>query len=402
MQQTSNDSNYRKALYFGQDDDLFEAVALSVRSKYTLDRSPDLPSSWPEDVDIVFMELDVDAQHEALSFINEVLVALKGVPIYGLIKSKDADFLIEASRYGVHGFIECPEEVFNILSILHKQERHRQGKTGNVSVFYSLKGGVGTTALATNVASHLSELTRGRTVLVDLNTPLGDTSLYLNMESQRIYSLTDFVYNINRFDDKLIYESLTSHSTGLFLLALPSEVSELDALNGNIIRSVLQLLRRFFDHVVIDCASDLSDLTLSCLDESDNIVLVAEPSLSAIRAVHTTIQLAQKLGYPRESLRLVMNRSTSNPDPAMEDVIHSLDVETVVSIDNDYMVFNDSLKEGLLITQYNPSARVNAQLNGLAQMLHNGSYSVDTPIAINKMVLKEVSFFERMKKRFSK
>ena len=366
----------KHALYFGLDDDLKEAVRVSIMSKYTLESMEEIPHIWPEDINLALLEYQGDAK-QTLAKVNQILTLAKGVPLYVLLKEKDADFIIEASHQGVQGFIECPNEVFHILSILHMQDRRRQGKNGNVSSLFSLKGGVGCTALATNIASHLNEMTEGRTVLVDLNMPLGDVPLYLNMEGKRLYSITDFVYNLNRFDENLIYKSLSRHESGLYVLSLPSEVSELEGLSGDIIKTIIEALRRYYDHVIIDCASDLSDMTLSCLDESDNIVLVAEPSLSSLRAVNSVVQLTQKLGYIKESIKLVVNRSTSQDDELLDEVIDAIGVDTVVRVANQYADFNDSLKEGILLKDYNPNSIVNRQLNNIANMLHNGSLQLD-------------------------
>ena len=366
----------KNALYFGSDEDLKEAVRVSIMSKYTTEGMESIPHIWPADVSLVLLEYQNDTE-SVLAQISQILTLAKGVPIYVLLKEKDADFIIEASHQGAQGFIECPNEVFHILSILHMQDRRRQGKNGNVSSIFSLKGGVGCTALATNIASHLTDMTEGRTVLVDLNMPLGDTALYLNMEGQRLYTLTDFVYNLNRFDENLIYKSLSRHESGLYVLSLPVEVSELEGINGDIIKTIIESLRRYYDHVLIDCASDLSDMTLSCLDESDNIVLVTEPSLSSLRAVNSVLQLTQKLGYIRESIKLVVNRSTSHEDEMLDDVIDALDVDTIVRVANEYASFNDSLREGIPLKTFKPECVVNRQLHNIANMLHTGSLQVE-------------------------
>jgi len=379
MPQSSLSANLmtlKNALYFGTDKDLFEAVRNSVASKYTLEALEEVPLLWPDDIELVLLEYAGDREY-TLEQVNEMLTLAKGVPIYILLKEKEVNFIIEASHQGVVGFIECPNEVFNILSILHMQDRRRQGKNGNVSSFFSLKGGVGCTALATNVASHLNDLTEGRTVLVDLNMPLGDVPLYLSMEDKRLYSITDFVYNLNRFDENLIYESLSRHESGLYLLSLPREVSELDGLTGEIIKTIIHALRRYYDHVIIDCASDLSALTLSSLDESDNIVLIAEPSLSSLRSVNSVMQLTQKLGYLKETIKLVVNRNTSHNDEMMDEVIDALNIDTVVRVSNRYLDFTESLKEGVLLKDYNPDSIVNGQLKSIANILHTGSLHID-------------------------
>lgn len=366
----------KQAAYIGKDEDLKEAVRVSMVSKYELIDMNELPHIWPDDIDLVLMEFDGETE-STLETVNQILTLSKGANVYVLLKQKNADFIIEANHQGVQGFIECPNEVFHILSILHMQERRRKGKNGNVSSFFSLKGGVGCTALATNLAAHLSSMTENRTVLVDLNMPLGDTSLYLNMEGQRLYTLTDFVYNLNRFDENLIYKSLSQHESGLYLLPLPGEIGELDSLNGDLIKTIIQSLRKYFDHVVIDCSSDLSDTTLNCLDESDNIVLVSEPSLSSLRAVNAVVKLTQRLGYLKESLKLIVNRHASNSDEMMEEVIEALEVDRVARVKNDYVNFNDSLKEGVLLLDYAADCEANQQLKCIANMLHNGSVQLD-------------------------
>ncbi|BBN58927.1 AAA family ATPase [Hydrogenovibrio marinus] len=367
----------KQAIFIGQDEDLEEAVRVSIMSKFQMERMDEVPHVWPDSIDLVLIEYDGEPKW-VLEKIGQILTLSKGVPLYVLLKKKDADFIIEANHQGVQGFIECPNEIFHILSILHMQERRRKGKNGNVSSLFSLKGGVGCTAIATNLAAQISTMTENRTVLVDLNMPLGDTALYLNMESDRLYTITDFIYNLNRFDENLIYKSLSQHaSSGLYLLPLPSDIGELDNLNSDMIKTIVQSLRKYFDHVIIDCSSDLSDLTLSCLDESDNIVLITEPSLSSLRAVNAVIRLTQRLGYLKDSLKLIVNRDTSNQDDMMEEVIEALEVDKIARVSNDYISFNESLKQGVLLKDFNPQSKVNRQLNCIANMLHNGSVTMD-------------------------
>lgn len=377
----------KQAVFIGRDEDLEEAVRVSIMSKFQMERMDEIPHIWPDSVDLVMIEYDGDYKW-TLEKIGQILTLSKGVTLYVLLKEKDADFIIEANHQGVQGFIECPNEIFHILSILHMQERRRKGKNGNVSSFFSLKGGVGCTALASNIAAQISAMTENRTVLVDLNMPLGDTALYLNMESDRLYTITDFIYNLNRFDENLIYKSLSQHDvSGLYLLPLPSDIGELDNLNSDMIKTIIQSLRKYFDHVIIDCSSDLSDVTLSCLDESDNIVLVTEPSLSSIRAVNAVIRLTQRLGYIKDSLKLIINRDASNQDEMMEEVIESLEVDRIARVSNDYLGFNESLKQGILLKEFNPESKVNRQLNCIANMLHNGSVTMDVDTVTEKVMV---------------
>lgn len=394
-----NGNLLKPALYMGDDTDLFESVRVSVISKYQLESFDVLPHVWPEGVDTVFLEYDGDKE-AVLSHVSQLLTLSNGVAIYVLLKQRDVDFIIEANHQGVQGFIEVPDEVYHILSILHMQDRRRKGKNGNVSSFFSLKGGVGCTALATHIAAEMADMTDRRTVLVDLNMPLGDTVLYLNMEGERLYTLTDFVHNLNRFDEKLVYKSLSQHESGLYVLPLPSELNELENFSGDVIKTVIQALRKYFDHVVIDCSSDLSEFNLCSLDESDNIVLVCEPSVSSLRAVNSVVRITQRLGYLKDTLKLIVNRANSQEDEMIEEVIQAMAVNQIVKVNNDYQAFNESLKQGVLVPQLQKSALVNRQMQSIAQMLHNGS-SPSQQAATQALDVNKPSLFRRMTKPFS-
>jgi pilus assembly protein CpaE len=194
--------------------------------------------------------------------------------------------------------------------------------------------------------------------------------LYLDMDETRMYTVTDFIHNLTRFDENLIYQSLNQHSSGLFVLPLPNDIAELDVINGQMIKSILEVLRKFFDHIVIDCASNFSDAMLACLDESDHIVLVTESSLSSLRATNKALQIARRLGYSDETIKLIVNRHQAKSDDYVDQVISAFKIAQVFYVNNDFLLFNESLKNAVLIADFSKESRVNAQLNLIANALH--------------------------------
>lgn len=357
-----------QALYIGRDEQVIQQVKFAINSKYdlyTLDHVPDEAVS----VQLVLLEFagDIDL---GLAQINDLLVRAKGTQIFVVLLEKNADFMLRASHLGVRGFIDAAQDIEHILSVMHMQERRREGKSGYVSAFFSLKGGVGKTALATNIAADIDRLTPNHCVLLDLNVPLGDSSLYLDMDETRMYTVTDFIHNLTRFDENLIYRSLNQHASGLFVLPLPSDIAELDTLNGQMIKSILQVLRKFFDHIVIDCASNFSDVMLACLDESDHIVMITESSLSSLRATNKALQVARRLGYNDETIKLIVNRHQNNSDEYVDQVIDAFKIAQVFYVENDFLLFNESLKNAILINDFSRDSHVNEQLNAIAKALH--------------------------------
>ncbi|MDA3834037.1 MAG: AAA family ATPase [Spirochaetales bacterium] len=363
----------KKALYIGSGGELFEEIAKNLALIYDITREEIRTTQWTGKADLVLIEaIGIDTEH-AIATIPGVREIVGDVPVFMIIDKRDGDTLLRATRLGAQGFIEAPADLKDILSILQRGQRHSQGTySGEISTFFSLKGGVGCTTIAVNVAQHLALKSGGSTVLVDLNMPLGDTSLYIEHDNKESYSLNDFILNINRLDEGLLQNALARHSSGLSYLGLPPKLEELESITDANIKMVFSVLKRYFNHIIIDCASDLSPVTISCLDSSDNIFLVSEPSLSSMRAVRVANDTCLQLGYPDTRMKLILNRKTSTTSTLMDDLLSALNVQVAAEINNDYITCLEALQQGKLLHDFAPDSMTNAQLKAIATYLLQG------------------------------
>ena len=378
----------KKAIYIGSDGELFEEVQKNLSMIYDLTREEIRSTQWTGVADLVLIEaIGIDTEH-AIATIPGVREIVGDVPVFMIIDKRDGDAILRATRLGAQGFIEAPADLPDILSILHRGQRHSQGTySGEISTFFSLKGGVGCTTIAVNVAQHLALKSGGSTVLVDLNMPLGDTSLYIEHENKESYSLNDFILNINRLDEGLIHNALARHASGLGYLGLPPNLEELESITDANIKMVFSVLKRYFNHIIVDCASDLSPATISCLDSSDNIFLVAEPSLSSMRAVRVANDTCLQLGYPDNRMKLILNRKTTSDSTMMNDLLSALNIPVAAEINNDYLTCLEALQQGKLLNDFAPNSLTNAQMRTIATYLLQGDQE--------KATIEPISFAEK-------
>ena len=358
------------AFYIGQNRDLFAKVQQSISLVFDLFYEEMLPPVIPENTAVIFIEALAGMTEQAVVLISKAKGIGSNAALFLLIDHRDPDFLFAANRMGAEGFIEVPDDLPSLLSLIHQSSRHQNNEhRGEVTSFFSLKGGVGRTALAVNVAHQLYMLTGGKTVLVDLNMPLGDCALYLNSDENQGYSVNDFILNLSRLDEKIIYDSLSRHASGIYFLGLPTKMEELEHITDISLKSVLATLRRYFDQVIIDCASDLGPVTLACLDESDDIMLIAEPSLSAMRAVKIAYDTCRRLGYAHKSLRLILNRESSLSDELTGELIEALDLPFAGRVENNYLAFLHALQDGKMLHDYSPGCLADQQIKAIANMI---------------------------------
>ena len=69
-------------------------------------------------------------------------------------------------------------------------------------MFLSAKGGSGVTTLACNFAVSLAQESRQRTLLIDLNLPLGDAAINLGIKAE--YSIVSAFQNSSRLDSNFL------------------------------------------------------------------------------------------------------------------------------------------------------------------------------------------------------
>jgi pilus assembly protein CpaE len=187
---------------------------------------------------------------------------------------------------------------------------------GRVATVFSSKGGCGKTFLSTNLAVALS---RGgaEVALVDLDLHFGDVAIMLHLfPSHTIYDAAE-----NPALDALSLKSfLTRHDSGIWTLVAPTEPTIADSINPGAIANILKLLRTAFDYVVIDTPPAFSEPVLAAFDESDWLVMLATLDVPSIKNLRLTLQTMELLHFPKNRIRVVVNRADSKVGLRLPDV----------------------------------------------------------------------------------
>jgi pilus assembly protein CpaE len=268
-------------------------------------------------------------------------------PIIMMSVQGEQDYLRRSMLAGAREFLVKPfsaDELINSIRHVHELEKVRraryapiaapgapaaapqapgQTETGKIIAFFSPKGGVGRTTIATNLAVALHQTTDKPVVLVDGSLPFGDIAVILNM-SPKAKTIADLIGSFEQADADVMESILVSHSTGIKVLLAPPTPESTELITGAHMKHVLELLRQRYAYVVVDTWPSFQEQVITMLDTSDVILTLMTLEITSLKNVRVFMEIAEKLGYGNDKVQLVANRNDSSGGIKASDVEASL------------------------------------------------------------------------------
>ena len=267
---------------------------------------------------------DMDG-YEAITRIRGAEPAGQRTPILLLTTEADVGQRVRGLRAGADDDIVKPfhpaELMARIRALLARSGLSTtpagagQSTLRRVIVFYGAKGGVGSTTLAINTAIALAAEHKRRVALVDANLQFGDLRVFLDLKldtASIVNAITE-----PELDADLLRRLMVSHASGIDLLLAPTTPEQADVVMENHRSSpeafshLVDLLRGLYDYTVVDAARSLDDVTIHLFDEADAVYVVLTADLSCLKNVQLVLKTMGDLGYPKEKVQLVLNRSNA-------------------------------------------------------------------------------------------
>lgn len=276
------------------------------------------------DEDTLVLGPDVE-EHEAFDVAHFVRAHRPGVDVILVRREITTPLLQEALRTRMSAVVDYRDtlqlrtEVKRSLSRLpHRESPGDAGvfpagqspaRRGRVLTVFSAKGGSGKTMLAVNLAATLADRGHRQVCIVDLDLAFGDVAIAMQLFPA--HTIADAVPLGGQIDSSAVAAMLTQHSAGLSAIVAPTEPSTAESIHPKLISTLLDVLRDEFDYIVVDTSPAFDDQVMAALDVSDLITLIVTPDVPALKTLKITVETLLELGYPREKLRLVLNRSDS-------------------------------------------------------------------------------------------
>lgn len=217
--------------------------------------------------------------------------------------------------------------------------------SGEVVAFIKAGGGVGATALATQLATLLGA--NGEQVgIADLDLQFGAAALYLDVPDA--LTVTDCLENIENVP---LASALVAHSSGARVLAAPRHLAPLEMISPQQIETMLSALRRNFALTLLDLPPVWTSWTNQALHLSDRIVLVTQLTVPHIHLVKRQLAALSAQGLADRPLVLVCNGLSTDQQSSLslKAAQRALDRDFDVVIPEDRRTMSAATNQGVSI-----------------------------------------------------
>ena len=291
---------------------------------------------------------------------------MSSIPIVMLTAKAQMASQVEGYRVGADDYVTKPvhpdDLASHIRTVLERaRERSAQRSGGRAVGVIGVKGGVGTTTIAVNLASTFAE--SRHTAIADFGTG-GAVAIHLGLsvlpDADSLSALS-----AGSIDREHINAAMVTYNNGLRVL--PSGMNSLSPDQAGV---VLTDLLQQHEVCALDLGGGLSDVARALLPRCDMVVIAIDSDRAAVLQAQRMLMVLTELGVTHSQMRLVWtNRSGLDVQAALHTIRAAMGDEAVHLVDAAIGSAYRSIETGKPLVLSEPDAPAAAALRGLAQSI---------------------------------
>lgn len=346
---------------------------------------------------LLVLELDAADPDETFARIRAVQQSSPSTEIFITSARMDPQLLLEVLRAGVKEFLTQPLRPDEVQQAFQRfRERHAEAgavetrRSGKVLAFVGGKGGIGTTTIASSLATALRA--NGAAVgVVDLNLRGGDIPAFFDLNPIR--SLRDVDLDLSRLDHAFLADMLTKHASGVEILPLgDSDLSGAHVSSESVDRT-LKMMRTMFDFVIVDCGHNVDLATYAALSLASQVFLVSALTVPVVRRTKRLLDALrgeEGSGLDPSLITLVVNRYSDRDELILTEARKVLGLKPQYMLPQDFEAAVDALNGGQPVVSHAPRSNLSKAIQKIAAELQAPGAGTPRPSFLSGM-LRSVS-----------
>lgn len=200
---------------------------------------------------------------------------------------------------------------------------------GKIVSISSVKGGVGKTTIALNLAGIYCTLNK-KVLIIDLDLYSGGVAVSLDAKNTKdIFMLVDSIQN-NRFTELRDY--VVTYNNNIDVLACPKDPRNAVKVESKYIPIILDLAKKEYDVIVVDTSHNLDEIGLTILDNSYMSLFVVTNDLVDLKNMKSLMAIFKDTG--KKNYLTVLNNSRDTG----KDYLSLFDIRNIIKTNIDYTI----------------------------------------------------------------
>jgi pilus assembly protein CpaE len=248
-------------------------------------------------------------------------------------------------------------------------------------------GGVGATTLAVNIAGYFANPPRIKktdaqapikVAVLDFDLQFGSVALAMDLNPRK--TIADILRTPKRLDSLFLDSVLERHRSCVNVLAAPPGLTPLDAMDGDIATSIVNVAAASHDLVIIEHPTGLTDWSGVLLRRADHLLLVSSPTVRSVSGARRILDAAADLKVEPSCWAMAFNRLASVLDgkDAIDQARRALNTSVLGALNEDESV-QDAGERGRLIWDHAPNSRFTKDLRAMCGAINEKLVATSPP-----------------------
>jgi pilus assembly protein CpaE len=276
----------------------------------------------------------------------------------------------ELMARGVSEYLVAPFGVLDFVQTLsHLYTSPGAEPVGRLIAVSGVKGGVGASTIAHNIAWSIGRGLDVATVVVDMDLPFGTAGLDFNQDPPQ--GIAEAVYSPDRLDANLIDRLLSKCSDKLSLLAAPATLDRMYDFSETSFDGIIDILRATVPCIVVDVPHMWTSWTRRMLVGADEVVLVAAPDLANLRNAKNILDTLRTARPNDIKPRLVLNGIgvAKRPEISIKDFAKAVELEPTIVIPHDPKLFGTAANNGQMIAEVDANNKIAEMISEVSRLV---------------------------------
>ena len=213
--------------------------------------------------------------------------------------------------------------------------------------------------------------------LVDLNLYRGDVAVTLDVKPQP--TALFFLQRASSIDDRSLAEMPPEHPRGFRVLGLDGDLEAADPISAEQVVFLIERLRQRYDFVVLDCGTNLTEVSMAACSTADRRLIVLTEQLAARLGARRRLLALRALDPERRNIHAILNRHQDRPpDPEhIQRVEQSIGMPVLATLPNAWAEVSHSLEVGRPLLAHAPRAAITQDFLRIAEALGGDEHDAD-------------------------